>query len=102
MVLNEKTKQSLKKAAIYLIVFALGITVGVVSIKNTKYYKGLESTAKRISLNTNMQLNHITLAGLDDPKALYNALYDECLYLEIINRTGFSFFNDEDIVEGED
>ena len=100
--MNEKSKLYLKRVIILIIVFALGITAGVFAVRSGSKYKGLEETAKRLSLNANMELNHITLAGLNDPKALYDALYNECLYLEIIDRTGYCFFNDDDKIEEED
>ncbi|MBQ7123114.1 MAG: hypothetical protein IJO01_00675 [Oscillospiraceae bacterium] len=100
--MNEKTKTSLKKALVYIIIFAVGIATGIFAVKSGFEYKGLEATAKRLSLNTNMQLNKITLAGLDDPEALYEALYNECLYLEIIDRTGYWFLNKDDALDEED
>ena len=100
--MNDKSKLFFKRAILIVIVFAIGITVGVFAVKSGSKYKGLEETAKRLSHNTNMELTHIALAGLDDPKALYDALYNECLYLEIIARTGYCFFNDDDKIEEED
>ena len=100
--MNEKTKALLKKTIIYVMVFSIGIAAGIFAVKSSSEYKGLEATAKRLSLNTNMQLNNITLAGLEDPDALYNAIYNECLYLEIIDRTGYWFLNKDDALEEED
>lgn len=100
--MNEKSKLFFKKAILIVIVFAIGITVGVFAVKSGSKYKGFEETSKLLSLNANMELTHIALAGLDDPNALYTALYNECFYLEIIDRTGYCFFNDDDKIEEED
>ncbi len=80
--MNEKTKISLKKAVIYILVFALGISVGVLAIKSSERYKDTFSLSEKMTFNA----YHI-LTSLDsafDNELPYERIYEDTKELSSI------------------
>ena len=99
MVLNEKTKQSLKKTAIYFVVFALGITVGVLSIKGTSDYKEMRSLTGGMSFRAYtclISLDNMFENTPDDYERLYEDAVELSFIAGLIGRSDGVFLHESD------
>lgn len=99
MVLNEKAKNRIKKITVYLVVFALGITIGVLSIKGTFDYKEMSSLTGGMSFRAYtclISLDNLFNTTPNDYERLYEDAVELSFIAGLIGRSDGVFLNESD------
>ncbi|MBR3610663.1 MAG: hypothetical protein IKL57_04245 [Oscillospiraceae bacterium] len=81
--MTEKTKALLKNSVIYILVFAFGITIGIMCLKGTESYKNNFSLSERLTFDA-----YHLLTSLDsnfDNELPYDRIYEDLANLNFVS-----------------